>query len=157
MAEPKKKKSTTAKTRVTTNSAASGSNTKPKASVRTSVKAVESNDSPKVGKGSTKTKDTPKKEVSKTTNKTTAKAAVVPAPEKQAKSKKNKKAKKEKKQKDSYLKGAWYELRQVRWPNRSNTWQMTIAVIIFSLILAGVVLLLDLLFQYLFNRIILQG
>lgn len=144
MAEPKKKKSSTAKTRVITSTAASGSK-KPKASVKTTVKSVDSKAADKV-----------EKKNAKKTSKTTAKAAAISTPAKQPKDKKStKKEKKEKK--PSYLKGAWYELRQVRWPDRSNTWQMTVAVIIFSLILAGIVLLLDLLFQYLFNRIILQG
>lgn len=53
-----------------------------------------------------------------------------------------------------YFKGAWFELKQVRWPTRANTWALTLAVIIFSLFFAGVILALDQLFQYLFKLII---
>ncbi len=54
-----------------------------------------------------------------------------------------------------YVKGAWYELRQVRWPDRRATWGLTLAVIIFSLFFAAVILGLDAAFQYLFKEVIL--
>lgn len=54
-----------------------------------------------------------------------------------------------------YVKGAWVELRQVRWPNRRATWSLTGAVIVFSLFFAGVILGLDYVFQYLFKEILL--
>ena len=50
-----------------------------------------------------------------------------------------------------YLKGAWAELRLVRWPNRRATWSMTLAVLMFSVAFGVVILLLDILFQYLFD------
>ena len=50
-----------------------------------------------------------------------------------------------------YFKGAWDELRQVRWPNRKATWGLTIAVILFSLFFVVLIVLLDLLFKYLFE------
>lgn len=53
-----------------------------------------------------------------------------------------------------YVKGAWFELRQVRWPNRQATWSLTIAVIVFSLFLMGLIVLLDFLFNKLFEIII---
>lgn len=53
-----------------------------------------------------------------------------------------------------YFKGAWVELRQVRWPNRRATWGLTLAVIVFSLILTILILTLDALFKYLFQLII---
>lgn len=53
-----------------------------------------------------------------------------------------------------YFKGAWVELRQVRWPTRKATWSLTVAVLIFSLFFVGVILLLDALFQWLFDFII---
>ena len=53
-----------------------------------------------------------------------------------------------------YFKGAWVELRLVRWPNRRATWGLTIAVILFSLFFVVVVILLDMLFKYLFQLII---
>jgi preprotein translocase SecE subunit len=54
-----------------------------------------------------------------------------------------------------YFKGAWVELRQVRWPNRRATWSLTVAVIIFSLFFAGLILGLDALFSYIFKEILL--
>lgn len=53
-----------------------------------------------------------------------------------------------------YFKGAWAELRQVRWPDRRATWSMTGALIVFTLCFVVVILLLDALFQYLFSLII---
>ena len=53
-----------------------------------------------------------------------------------------------------YFKGAWYELKQVRWPTRSATWSMTAAVLLFTLILAVLILLLDIGFNWLFEQIL---
>lgn len=53
-----------------------------------------------------------------------------------------------------YFKGAWFELRQVRWPNRKATWSLTLAVILFSLFFVALILLLDTIFKYLFELII---
>lgn len=55
-----------------------------------------------------------------------------------------------------YFRGAWYELRQVRWPDRSSTWQMTGALLAFTGFIATVILLLDALFKYLFELMIGQ-
>lgn len=54
-----------------------------------------------------------------------------------------------------YFKGAWVELRQVRWPDRKATWSLTIAVILFSLFFALVILGLDWVFSYLFKEVLL--
>lgn len=54
-----------------------------------------------------------------------------------------------------YFKGSWFELRQVRWPNRKQTWQLTLAVIAFSLLLGGLIFGLDALFTWLFKEVIL--
>lgn len=54
----------------------------------------------------------------------------------------------------NYFKGAWFELRQVRWPTRKATWGLTIAVILFSAFFVALILLLDALFKYLFELII---
>ena len=53
-----------------------------------------------------------------------------------------------------YFKGAWYELRQVRWPSRKSTWGLTLAVILFSLFFVVIIVILDLLFKSLFELII---
>lgn len=54
----------------------------------------------------------------------------------------------------AYFKGAWFELRQVRWPTRAATWSLTLAVILFSLFFVGLIVLLDLGFKSLFELII---
>jgi preprotein translocase SecE subunit len=54
-----------------------------------------------------------------------------------------------------YFKGAWVELRQVRWPDRKATWGLTLAVIAFSLFFALVILGLDAVFSYLFKEVLL--
>ena len=53
-----------------------------------------------------------------------------------------------------YFKGAWAELRQVRWPTRQATWGLTFAVIVFSAFFVVIIVLLDLLFKYLFELIL---
>lgn len=53
-----------------------------------------------------------------------------------------------------YFKGAWTELRLVRWPTRRATWGLTVAVILFSAFFVLVILLLDILFKYLFELIL---
>ncbi len=55
-----------------------------------------------------------------------------------------------------YIKGSWYELRQVRWPNRKATWGMTLAVIGFTLFFSVIILLLDGAYQWLFKEILLK-
>ena len=55
----------------------------------------------------------------------------------------------------TYVKGSWYELRQVRWPNRKQTWALTLAVILFSLFFGVVIFLLDFGFTVLFKEVIL--
>lgn len=54
----------------------------------------------------------------------------------------------------TYFKGAWYELRQVSWPNRKETWSLTAAVMIFSAFFIVLIVLLDALFKYLFELIL---
>lgn len=54
-----------------------------------------------------------------------------------------------------YFKGAWVELRQVRWPDRKATWSLTVAVMIFSLFFALVIVGLDAAFSYLFKEVLL--
>lgn len=53
-----------------------------------------------------------------------------------------------------YFKGSWYELRQVRWPDRSSTWSLTGALIVFTAFFLLFVVLIDALFKYLFTLII---
>ena len=53
-----------------------------------------------------------------------------------------------------YVKGSWYELRQVRWPDRRATWGMTGALLAFTAFFVLVILLLDAAFAQLFKLII---
>jgi preprotein translocase subunit SecE len=53
-----------------------------------------------------------------------------------------------------YFAGAWRELREVRWPTRSQTWGMTGALIGFTAVFVVLILLLDALFKYLFEIIL---
>ena len=53
-----------------------------------------------------------------------------------------------------YFRGAWAELKLVRWPNRAATWSMTLAVLVFTLIFAIIVLLLDAGFNWAFEQIL---
>lgn len=53
-----------------------------------------------------------------------------------------------------YFVGSWKELRQVRWPNRKQTWALTLAVILFSLALGVLIFLLDAGFTLLFKNVI---
>jgi preprotein translocase subunit SecE len=53
-----------------------------------------------------------------------------------------------------YFKGAWIELKQVRWPNRKETWGLTAAVLLFSAFFVVLIVLLDDGFKELFKLII---
>ncbi len=53
-----------------------------------------------------------------------------------------------------YFKGAWVELKQVRWPNRRATWSLTAAVLLYSAFFVVLVLLLDGGFKLLFDVIL---
>lgn len=53
-----------------------------------------------------------------------------------------------------YVKGSWYELRQVRWPDRRATWGMTGALLAFTMFFVVIIVLLDAAFSYLFKLII---
>ena len=50
-----------------------------------------------------------------------------------------------------YFAGAWYELKQVNWPNRKSTWSLTAAMLAFTGFFVVIILLLDALFKYLFQ------
>ena len=53
-----------------------------------------------------------------------------------------------------YFKGAWIELKQVRWPTRKATWGLTLAVILFSVFFVVLILLLDAFFKFIFELMI---
>lgn len=56
-----------------------------------------------------------------------------------------------------YFGGAFGELKEVQWPNRRATWGLTLAVILFTAVMAGLILGLDYGFEQLFKRLILKG
>ena len=53
-----------------------------------------------------------------------------------------------------YIRNAWRELRQVRWPNRKTTWKMVFAVLVYTALFMVIISLLDLFFSWLFNLIL---
>lgn len=53
-----------------------------------------------------------------------------------------------------YIRDSWREIRQVRWPDRKLTWKMTLSVIIYVIIFAAVIMLLDALFTFMFNKLL---
>ena len=53
-----------------------------------------------------------------------------------------------------YIHNSWLEIRQVRWPNRKSTWQMVIAVLVYTAIFIAFIMLLDALFKWLFSTVI---
>lgn len=53
-----------------------------------------------------------------------------------------------------YFKGSWYELTQVRWPDRKSSWGMTGALILFTGFFVVVILMFDYVFSQLFKLIL---
>lgn len=53
-----------------------------------------------------------------------------------------------------YFKGAWEELKLVRWPDRAATWKMTGALLVFTLFFVVLIVLLDFGFAKLFKLIL---
>lgn len=53
-----------------------------------------------------------------------------------------------------YLRDAWREIRQVRWPNRKATWKMVLAVLVYTALFIIIISLLDLFFTWLFSLIL---
>ena len=52
-----------------------------------------------------------------------------------------------------YIRDSFRELRQVRWPNRKETWKLVLSVIIYVVLIAGFIMLLDVLFNFIFSQI----
>lgn len=55
----------------------------------------------------------------------------------------------------SYFKYSWRELKKVNWPKRKETWKLTFAVIIFTVIFSFLLTLLDAGFELIAERIFL--
>ena len=55
-----------------------------------------------------------------------------------------------------YFINAWRELRQVTWPNRRETWRLTLAVFVFAVVFGALVAVVDLGLDQLFKRFVLR-
>lgn len=55
-----------------------------------------------------------------------------------------------------YFINAWRELKLVTWPNRRETWRLTGAVIVFSIVFGTLIWLVDLGLDQLFKRFVLR-
>ena len=53
-----------------------------------------------------------------------------------------------------YILDSWREIRQVRWPSRSATWKMVLAVFVYAGFFIVLIMLLDAFFTWLFNTLL---
>ncbi len=56
----------------------------------------------------------------------------------------------------SFFREAWAEVRQVKWPNRSETTKLTIAVLIFAITFGTIIAVVDYGLDNLFRELILK-
>lgn len=56
----------------------------------------------------------------------------------------------------NYFKESWAELAKVTWPTRKQAIKLTVAVIVFSVIFAAFIALLDSLYSNLLQKLILK-
>ena len=56
----------------------------------------------------------------------------------------------------SYFINSWRELRQVHWPNRKETWRLTLAVFIFALVFGALVAGVDRVLDEIFKKVVLK-
>ncbi len=56
----------------------------------------------------------------------------------------------------TYLVNSWREVRQVAWPNRRETWRLTLAVFIFAVVFGSLVAGVDKGLDLLFKKVILK-
>ena len=54
-----------------------------------------------------------------------------------------------------YVKGSFAELKQTKWPNRKSAWILTLAVIVFAVLFAAIILAIDQLFDLVVKNVIL--
>lgn len=55
-----------------------------------------------------------------------------------------------------YLVNSWRELRQVHWPNRRETWRLTLAVFVFAVVFGALVAGVDKGLDELFKKVVLK-
>lgn len=53
-----------------------------------------------------------------------------------------------------YIKESFQEVRQVRWPDRKSTWKMTLSVVLYVILIATIIMLLDAFFTFIFSKIL---
>ena len=53
-----------------------------------------------------------------------------------------------------YIRDAFREIRQVRWPSRKDTWKMVLAVFVYTLLFIALITVLDLFFTWIFKLIL---
>lgn len=56
----------------------------------------------------------------------------------------------------SYFINSWRELRQVHWPNRRETWRLTLAVFVFAIVFGALVAGVDKGLDELFKKLVLK-
>ncbi|HSX16984.1 MAG TPA: preprotein translocase subunit SecE [Patescibacteria group bacterium] len=56
----------------------------------------------------------------------------------------------------TYFRNSWKELRQVTWPNRRESWQLTSAVIIFAVIFGVMIAVVDYGLDKVFKQVLLK-
>jgi preprotein translocase SecE subunit len=56
----------------------------------------------------------------------------------------------------TYFLNSWREVRQVTWPNRRETWRLTIAVFIFAIVFGSLVAGVDKVLDLVFKKVILK-
>ena len=56
----------------------------------------------------------------------------------------------------TYFINSWREVRQVSWPNRRETWRLTLAVFIFAIVFGAIVAAVDKGLDELFKKVILK-
>src|SRR5262245_56680 len=56
-----------------------------------------------------------------------------------------------------YFKNSWRELKQVTWPSRKETWQLTFAVFIFAIIFGALIAVTDYGLDKIFRKVLLRS
>lgn len=55
-----------------------------------------------------------------------------------------------------YFVNSWREVKQVTWPNRRETWRLTLAVFIFAVVFGALIAGVDKILDLLFKKVILK-
>ena len=56
----------------------------------------------------------------------------------------------------TYFRNSWRELRQVKWPNRTESRQLTFAVLVFAVVFGGLVAIVDYGLDKVFKQVLLK-